>query len=177
MCVCIFFVVVLFVFLEPYLRHMEVPGLGVLSELQLPAYATVIATPHLSHICDLYHSFRQCWMLNPLNEARDWTHILTDTSRVLYTLSHNGKSLSLYFDGSWTPLTKEEGKSINQTNKQKVVSNRIFFSHGESITHVFIYSVHLLMVPMFRHWDTRWMGQGSRPQGAQCPRARWLMGK
>ena len=31
-------------FLEPYLQHMEVPKLGVESELQLLAYATVTAT-------------------------------------------------------------------------------------------------------------------------------------
>ena len=32
---------------------MEVPGLGVGSELQLPAYTTATATPDLSCICDL----------------------------------------------------------------------------------------------------------------------------
>ena len=30
---------------------MEVPGLGFESELQLPAYATAMITPDLSHIC------------------------------------------------------------------------------------------------------------------------------
>ena len=30
---------------------MEVPGLGVESELQLPAYATATATPDPSHVC------------------------------------------------------------------------------------------------------------------------------
>ena len=33
----------------------------------------------LSHICDLCHSLRQCWIFNPLSEARDWTWILMDT--------------------------------------------------------------------------------------------------
>ena len=39
-------------------QHMDIPRLGVESELQLPAYATATATtmPDLSHICDLYHS-------------------------------------------------------------------------------------------------------------------------
>ena len=32
-------------FLGPHLWHMEVPSLGVESELQLPAYATATATP------------------------------------------------------------------------------------------------------------------------------------
>ena len=31
---------------------MEVPALGVKSELQLPAYTT--ATPDLNHVCDLH---------------------------------------------------------------------------------------------------------------------------
>ena len=38
------------------LWHMEVPRLGVQLERQLPAYATAIATPDLSHVCNLHHS-------------------------------------------------------------------------------------------------------------------------
>ena len=49
------------------------------SELQLPASATATAMLDLSHICNLCHSSRPCWVLNPLSEARDQTHILTDT--------------------------------------------------------------------------------------------------
>ena len=56
---------------------MEVPGLGVDMELQLPAYATATVTPDLSHICDLDHSLQQCQILIPLSESRDQTHILT----------------------------------------------------------------------------------------------------
>ena len=68
---------------------MEVPGLGVGLELQLPAYATATAMPEQS-ICNLYHSSRQHWILNPLSEARDQTHILTDTMSGSCPLSHNG---------------------------------------------------------------------------------------
>ena len=41
----------------PYVWHMEVPRLGVESELQLPAYATATATPDLatSVICTTAH--------------------------------------------------------------------------------------------------------------------------
>ena len=35
---------------------MGVPRLEVELELQLPAYATAVATPDLSLICDLHHS-------------------------------------------------------------------------------------------------------------------------
>ena len=47
-----------------HVRHMEVSGLGVKAELQLWAYATAIATPALSHICDLHCSLQQCQILN-----------------------------------------------------------------------------------------------------------------
>ena len=57
---------------------MEVPGLGVKSELQLPAYTPAMAMQDLSCIFDLYRSLWQCRILNPLIEARDQTHILTD---------------------------------------------------------------------------------------------------
>ena len=39
-----FYLFIFFVFLGPHLRHMEVPGLGVQSELQLPAYTAATAT-------------------------------------------------------------------------------------------------------------------------------------
>ena len=45
-----------FVFLGPHLQHMEVPRLGVKSELQLQAYTTATATWNPSHIYDLHHS-------------------------------------------------------------------------------------------------------------------------
>ena len=66
-------------FLGPYLRHMKVPRLGVRLELQLLAFATDTAMPGLSCVCDLYHSLRQCRILNPLREAKDRTYILMDT--------------------------------------------------------------------------------------------------
>ena len=67
---CYFFFPLLF-FLRLHLQHMEVPGLGVESELQLPAHATATATPSWSRIGRLRHSFRQGHILDPLIEARD----------------------------------------------------------------------------------------------------------
>ena len=69
-------------FLGPHRRHIEVPRLGVQSELQLPAYTTATATRDPSRICDLHHSSWQCRILNPLCEARDQTCVLMDASRV-----------------------------------------------------------------------------------------------
>ena len=68
-------------FLGPHLQHMEVPRLGVESELQLPAYTTATATAAQDPrcVCDLPHFSRQHRILNPVCEARDPTHILTDT--------------------------------------------------------------------------------------------------
>ena len=51
----------LYFFLWPQLRHMEIPGLGVESELQLQS------VPQLP----------KHWILNPLMEARDGIRILT----------------------------------------------------------------------------------------------------
>ena len=82
-------------FLSPHPLHMEVPRLGVQSELQLLAYTTASATADLSCICDLHHSSRQCRILNPLSGARDRTPVLMDTSRVLNPLSHNRNSRNL----------------------------------------------------------------------------------
>ena len=53
-----------------YVAFCIFPRLGVELELQLVAYTTATAMQDPSHICDLLHSARQCWILNPLSEAR-----------------------------------------------------------------------------------------------------------
>ena len=62
-------------------QHVEVPRLGVKSELQLPAYTTATATWDRSHVCDLYHSQQQCQILNQLRKDRDRIRILMNPSR------------------------------------------------------------------------------------------------
>ena len=71
-----------FFFLGPQLWHMDVPRLGVLLELQLPAYTRATATRDLSRVCNLHHSSQQCRILNPLIEARDRTGNLTVPIRI-----------------------------------------------------------------------------------------------
>ena len=71
-----------FFFLWLNLKHMEVPRLGIKSELQLPVYTTATWDP--SHVYDLHYSSWQRQILNPLSEARDQTCILMDTIWVLY---------------------------------------------------------------------------------------------
>ena len=79
-----FYLFLIICFLGLHTRHVEVPRLGVEWELQLPASTTATAMQDPSCICDLHHSSRQCWILNPLSEARDRTRIFLDTSRVRY---------------------------------------------------------------------------------------------
>ena len=50
------------------MRHMEMPRLGVESELQLPVYATATATQDPE----------------PMERGRDQTHVLMDSSQVPY---------------------------------------------------------------------------------------------
>ena len=80
----------LFFFLGLHLWHVEVPRLGVKSELQMLAYATATAMQDLSHVCDLHQSSQQCLILNPLSEARDPTYVLMDTSWVCYHWARMG---------------------------------------------------------------------------------------
>ena len=52
---------------------MEVPKLGVEWELWPPAYPTATATGDPSCVFYLHYSSQQCWIFNPLREARDRT--------------------------------------------------------------------------------------------------------
>jgi len=66
-----YFFFVFLLFLGPLPRHMEVPRLGVQSELQSPAYARATATQDPSRVCNLHHSSRQRRIVNPLSKGRD----------------------------------------------------------------------------------------------------------
>ena len=77
---------------------MEVPRLGVESELQLLAYPTATATWDLSRICDLHLSSQQYRILNPLSEASGIEPASSQRQhRVLNLLRHNGNSLPPLF--------------------------------------------------------------------------------
>ena len=88
---------------------MEVPRLGVESELQLPAYA--IATPDLSHVCDLHHSSWQNQIFNPLNEARDGTSNLMVPSLIHFHCTMMGTPLVGVL--TWWPEGVMKGPLLN----------------------------------------------------------------
>ena len=56
--------------LGPHPWHMEVPRLGVESELLLLAYTTVTAMQDPGCTCDPHHSSQQSQILNPQSKAR-----------------------------------------------------------------------------------------------------------
>ena len=85
--VCLF---VCFCSLGPYLRHIEVPRLGIESELQLLVYTTATATQDPSRVCDLYHSSWQRRILNALSETRDGTHNLMVPSQICFHCAMTG---------------------------------------------------------------------------------------
>ena len=64
---CFLLFLFFFGFLGLHLQQMEVPRLGVKSELQLLAYATATAMQDLGHVCNLHCSSQQRRILNSLN--------------------------------------------------------------------------------------------------------------
>ena len=77
-------------FFGPHLRHMEVPRLGVQFKLQLLAYTIATAIRDPSCTCNLHHSSRQGQITDPLSKAKDWTRVVTDTSRVRFHWATTG---------------------------------------------------------------------------------------
>ena len=79
-----------------HLRYMEVPRLGVKSELQStsqPQQCEIQATS-VTHATACSNAR---FFLNPLSKTRDQTHILMDISQIFNKLSHNGNSLIQHF--------------------------------------------------------------------------------
>ena len=89
--------VLVFVFLGLHTWHMEVPRLGVQSELQLPAYARATATPDSSHVCDPHHSSQQHQILNPVSEARNRTCNLMVPSQIHFHCATMGTPDFIFF--------------------------------------------------------------------------------
>ena len=83
-----------FCFLGPPSWPMEVPKLGVESELQLPTYSTATAKQHPCCVCTLHHSSQQYRIANPLSAVRDRTGILMYTSQIHFCCTTMGTPTS-----------------------------------------------------------------------------------
>ena len=75
---------------------MEVPRLGVQSELSLQAYTRATATPDLSRVSDLHHSSWQRELLNALSEAGDQTHSPMVPSQIHFHCTTTGMLMSTF---------------------------------------------------------------------------------
>ena len=84
-------------FLGSHPQYMEVPTLGVESELKPPVYTRTTAMPDPSRILHLHHSSRQCQILNPLSEARDGTCNLMVRSRIRFCCATTGTPFFFFF--------------------------------------------------------------------------------
>ena len=93
-----FFFFVFLPFLGPLLWHMEVLRLGVKLELQPLAYIRATATRVPSRVCNLHHSSRQRWIVNPLSKGRDRTrNLMVPKSDLLTTAPRRELPLAYLF--------------------------------------------------------------------------------
>ena len=93
----IYFYFLFFCFWGPHPQHIDVPKLGVESELRPLVYTTSTATPDPSRVWDLHHGSQQHGILNPLSEAGDWTHNLMIPSWIRFRCTTMGIPESLIF--------------------------------------------------------------------------------
>ena len=97
--------------LGSHLQHMEDPRLGVESDLQSHSNARP------SRICNLHCSLWQCWIFNPLNEARDQTHIFMDTSHFLFFVFCLFRATLVAYGGSQArSLIRTAAASLRQSH-------------------------------------------------------------
>ena len=94
LCSSISFFLFINFFLHPC--YLEVPSLGVKLELQLPANTIATEAQDPSCICDLHYSSWQRQIPDPLRKARDWTHILMDTSQIHFHCATIGNPLYFF---------------------------------------------------------------------------------
>ena len=86
-----------FVFLGLHLRHMEFPRLRDLIRAVAAGQRHTTATWDLSCVCDLHRSSWQCWILNPLREAKDRTHNLMIPNQICFCCAMMGTPIGMVF--------------------------------------------------------------------------------
>ena len=100
--------------------QMEVPRLGVESELQMLVYTRATATPDLNLVCELNHSSWQRGTLNPLTEARDQTLIHMDTSQIRYHWAITGPPHSEFKENPYLYLKLTVNNILNLLSKGQI---------------------------------------------------------
>ena len=97
-----------FVFLGLHPWNMEIPRargqIGATAASLFHSHSNARSELHLN----LYHSSGQCQILNPLIEARCWTPIFMDTSRIYYSWAIMGASTSCKFLGRNTTILRKK---------------------------------------------------------------------
>ena len=83
--------------LRPHLWHLDIPRLGVKSELWLQANTTATAVQDPSLICDLHHSSQQHQIPDPLGEAKHRTCFFMDTSQICFRCTTTGIPCVYFF--------------------------------------------------------------------------------
>ena len=92
----------------------------------LPSY-TATAMPDPSHVCNLYHSPWQCWILNPLSKTRDrirnlmvpsWIHFRCTTTRIP-ALSFSIRWLEVVTHEEWPEVTGNVHEYLGEQQVQK----------------------------------------------------------
>ena len=112
---------------------MEIPRLGVGSDLQLPAYATDTATPDLSHVWDLHHSPWQHQILNLLSEARNPTlSVKLRKKRARTQISHFFKEVSCFLF-----MVHEVGCSTWQPSRERSCARVVQICTASHMQHWF----------------------------------------
>ena len=110
-----------------HLQHMEVPRLGVKSELHLRPMPIS----------------QQCQIPNALSEARDWTLILLDTSQVHYCWATTGTPLLLSKDHNFLPLRWAVwppwiGKTFYTICLEHLAQVPVYISPGDNLINVYL---------------------------------------
>ena len=125
-----FFILFFFFFLGPLPQHVEIPRIGVQSELQLLAYTTATAMPYPSHVLYRHHSSQPCQILNPLSEARDRTHNLMVLGWIHFHCTATGIPKSPIF---FYMKTFPDNFLIKSARVFSVTCNRILTNQHSSI--------------------------------------------
>ena len=110
-----YFIIIIIGFLGLLPRHMEVPRLGLQSELQLLVYTTATATQDPSRICHLHHSSWQCQSLNSLSKARNQTRNLMVSNQIRFCCFMTGTPGLLHIDQGNAEARHLLGASIKDT--------------------------------------------------------------